>query len=98
MTWNIRFPKDQMVAARDKGKELFAIGYHGSGRAEAFMHLDDERVSLLWIMANEMNAGRSPREAMTTAETRIAEHKAKIAPRRATANGATEGRDETCSG
>lgn len=79
MSWNIRFPKDMIAKARAKGKDLFAIGYYGGGRAEACMLWTDEETTLMWVMAHEINGGASPRDALATAEARIAEFKAREA-------------------
>jgi hypothetical protein len=79
MNWDIRYPKDMIAKAKEKGKDLFAIGYYGSGRAEACMFLSDEHIALLWIMAHEIGRGASPRDALAAAEARIAAYESRKA-------------------
>jgi hypothetical protein len=84
--WQIRYGKSQLETAAARGKELFAIGYNGNGRAEAFMYLDPDLATTLWWLAHEVNSGKSVRGALEVVERRIAEHRANMA---AKAGGAT---------
>lgn len=81
MNWNIRFTKDMLAKAAAKGKSLITIGYTGTdfGRGEACMFWTDDQIRLLWLMAHEMNRGKTPREALALAESKIEDHEAKLA-------------------
>jgi hypothetical protein len=77
MNWLIRFPKKQLDRAKEKGMHLLAIGYHGGGRAEAFLYMSPDHVTLLWLMAHGICRGKAPAEALQEAEAEIAKNKAK---------------------
>ncbi len=81
MSWNIRFTKDMLAKAAVKGKSLLAIGYGGgdSGRGEACMFWTQEQITFLWLMAHEMNSGKTPREALEIILGEFPDTEAKLA-------------------
>jgi hypothetical protein len=84
--WNIRFSKDHLARAKEKGRHSVAIGYDGAGRAEAFMWLTPDDTTFLWLFAHEINQGKTPAEAFAVVEQKFAEHAAKQAAKLAAAN------------
>ncbi len=82
--WNIRYSNGDLDRAKALGKECFAIGYNAGGRAEAFMCLPADTITLLWRMAHNINhKDMAPAEALAEAEKAIADHYAKKAEREA---------------
>lgn len=81
--WNIRFTKDHLARAKEKGRHSFAIGYDGAGRAEAFMWLTPDDTTFLWLFAHEINQGKTRSEAFAVVQQKIADWHAKKAAKEA---------------
>jgi hypothetical protein len=85
---NIRYTKEHLAKAKEKGRTAFAVGFYGGDRGEAFMWLEDETATLLWLFAHQLNQGKAPREALDHVEGYIADWKAKKAAKAAEIGGA----------
>lgn len=81
--WNIRFTKDHLARAKEKGRHSFAVGYDGGGRGEAFMWLTPYDATFIWLFTHEINQGKTPTEAFAAVEQRIALPAAKLAAKEA---------------
>lgn len=75
--WKIRYTKEHLAKAVQKGRESFAIGYHGAGRGEAFVWLKQYDSTYLWLLAHEINQGKTPQEAFAEVEKKLGEYEAK---------------------
>jgi hypothetical protein len=74
VTWRIRYSRRQIAEARGPGKNLMVLGFLDPNRdlrAEAFLPLSAENITLLWLMASELGLGKTPSAAFEAARSSL---------------------------